>query len=312
MKIPIVKNSHLISETDFTAEEIYAVLRFAAKLKSDLKKGKRHEYLKGKVLAMIFEKNSTRTRVSFETGMFQLGGRAIFLSAGDIQISRGESFTDTAKVLSRYVNGIMLRTDSHQKAAELAAEADIPVINGLTDSFHPCQSFTDMFTIYERERTFSGIKLAYLGDGNNVANSLLLSSALVGLDIAVASPKGYLPDPKITAKARAIASISGSRITVTNSVEEAVKDAKYLYTDVWTSMGQEKEAAKRKKAFPAYSITEKTLGGAAQDCKVMHCLPAHRGEEISGSVMDSDRSIIFDQAENRLHVQKAILCALMK
>ena len=311
MKIPHVRTKDLLTVTDLTREETFAIFEFTARLKYDLKRGKKHEYLKKKSLAMIFEKSSTRTRVSFETGMYQLGGQALFLSGNDIQLGRGEPFSDTAKVLSRYVDGIMIRTDSHHKLIDLAREASIPVINGLTDDYHPCQALTDLFTIYEREKSLSGIKLAYLGDGNNMAHSLLLCSAIVGVDISVATPKNYKPDIHVVDRAYQLSSVSGANISITSDIEEAAENASYLYTDVWTSMGQEKEAAKRKKAFAKYKISRRLIEKAAPGCKVMHCLPAHRGEEIDADVIDSESSIIFDQAENRLHVQKALMCALM-
>jgi ornithine carbamoyltransferase len=311
MKIPEVKTKDLITGSELSAGETISLFEFTAGLKHKLYRGKKHEYLKKKSLAMIFEKSSTRTRVSFETGMYQLGGQALFLSSNDIQIGRGEPFADTAKVLSRYVDGIMIRTDRHEKAAELAKEAGIPVINGLTDAYHPCQALADLFTIYEREKTFKGVKLAYLGDGNNVAHSLLIICSLLGADISVASPKGYQPQAPVTAEAKRLAAVSGSSVAITADISEAVKNANYLYTDVWTSMGQEKETAKRRKAFTGYRLTMDVLNNAAEGCLVMHCLPAHRGEEIDAEVIDSERSIIFDQAENRLHVQKAVMCVLM-
>jgi len=261
---------------------------------------------------MIFEKSSTRTRVSFETGIYQLGGQALFLSTSDIQLGRGEPFSDTAKVLSRYVNGIMIRTDDHDKVLSLAREASIPVINGLTDSYHPCQALTDFYTMYEKSGTLKGLKLAYVGDGNNVANSLIITAALLGIDIAVASPEKYKPEIEIVEEAYRYASRNGSSITITSDIDEAVKDADYLYTDVWTSMGQEKETARRKKAFAKYKITMEMVRKCSPGCMIMHCLPAHRGEEIDADVIDSSQSIIFDQAENRLHVQKAVMCVLMK
>ena len=311
MKIPIIRSKDLITITDLSRDEVLAVFKFTAKLKEDFHKGKRHTYLKNKSLAMVFEKSSTRTRVSFEAGIYQLGGRALFLSSNDIQIGRGETFPDTAKVLSRYVDGIMIRTDSHEKVVELAKEASIPVINGLTDSYHPCQALADLFTIYERTSNIDTVKVAYLGDGNNVANSLLLCCSLLGVDIAIASPKNYMTDPVIEGRAKTLALTTGAKIQITSDIDEAVKDANFLYTDVWTSMGQEKETTKRKKVFAAYRISMDIIRKAAPNCKVMHCLPAHRGEEIDADVIDSPHSIIFDQAENRMHVQKAIMCALM-
>ncbi|TAL33041.1 MAG: ornithine carbamoyltransferase [Spirochaetes bacterium] len=301
----------LLSVKDLSAKEIIALFDFAAKLKKAQKTGKPHRLLEGKSLAMIFEKTSTRTRVSFEIGMYQLGGYALFLSHNDIQLGRGESVADTARVLARYADGIMIRTFSHGKVIELARIADIPVINGLSDLFHPCQALSDLFTIYEREPGFAGRKLAYVGDGNNVAHSLMLCAAILGMDIAVASPKDYQPDREVVSIAFGLCSKSGSHVTVTSDIGMAVENADYLYTDVWTSMGQEREAARRRKAFRDYKITRKLLDKCADGCRVMHCLPAHRGEEIEEEVLDSEVSIVFDQAENRLHVQKALLCALM-
>ncbi len=311
MKIPEIKSKDLLTITDLTREETLSVFKFTEKLKKDQETGKQHAYLQGKTLGMIFEKTSTRTRVSFEAGMFQLGGHALFLSNDDIQLGRGETIADTARVLSRYVDGIMIRTYSHDKVTELAQKATVPVINGLTDLFHPCQALADFFTIYERHNSFKNLKLAYVGDGNNVAHSLLLGAALLGMNIAVASPRGYQPDSHVVARAFQLSSQSGSKIDVTTDINLAVENANYLYTDVWVSMGQEKEAGRRKKAFSAYKITQKTLHRCAENCRIMHCLPAHRGEEIEAAVIDSDRSIIFDQAENRLHVQKALMVALM-
>lgn len=311
MKIPKVKTKDLLNVADLSREEILNLFDFTVKLKKDRQKGKRHTYLKKKSLAMIFEKSSTRTRVSFEAGIYQLGGQALFLSTSDIQLGRGETFADTAKVLSRYVDGIMIRTDDHQKVTDLAREATIPVINGLTDSFHPCQALTDYFTIYERNRDLKNIKMAYVGDGNNVANSLLLCAAILGSKISVATPKKYQPDIAVVEKAYQISSLSGAEITITSDIKAAVRDANYLYTDVWISMGQEKETARRKKDFAGFKITLDLVKKSAPGCKVMHCLPAHRGEEIDANVIDSPHSIVFDQAENRLHVQKSIMCALM-
>lgn len=311
MKIPKLKNKDILTLADLSREEIQGIFDFAALLKKEFHAGKRHNFLNGKTLAMIFEKNSTRTRVSFEAGMFQLGGAALFLSKDDIQIGRGETIADTAKVLSRYVDGIMIRTFSQDKITELARNASVPVINGLTDVYHPCQALSDFFTIFEREKKFKDIKLAYLGDGNNMAHSLILGASILGINISVASPKGYLPNNNIVAKAFQISSSTGAKINITTDINIAVENANYLYTDVWTSMGQEKEAKKRRKDFGKYRITRKILQKCADTCCVMHCLPAHRGEEIDADVLDSDRSIVFEQAENRLHVQKALLCALM-
>jgi len=310
-KIPKVKTKDLLSVTDFSKEEIFSIFEFSKKMKVELQQGKTHSYLHGKTLGMIFEKTSTRTRVSFEVGMFQLGGYALFLSRDDIQLGRGETVADTAKVLSRYLDGIMIRCYAHSTAVELALNATIPVINGLTDIFHPCQALADFFTIYEHNKTFKNVKLAFVGDGNNVAQSLMLTAAMLGVDFALACPKGYYPKKEVVEQAFSIASKSGSVITLTSDISMAVENATYLYTDVWVSMGQEKEASRRKRDFAKYKITKKILDKCAPECKVMHCLPAHRGEEITDEVIDSPHSIVLDQAENRLHVQKAILCALM-
>jgi ornithine carbamoyltransferase len=311
LKPPKIRSKDLLTLTDLSKKEILALFAFAAKLKKDRAAGKSHRLLEGKTLAMIFEKNSTRTRVSFEAGMYQLGGHALFLSSDNIQIGRGETAADTSRVLSRYVDGIMVRTYSQETIKELAANSNIPVINGLSDQFHPCQALADYFTIYEREKDLSGRKLAYVGDGNNVAHSLLLGASILGTSIAVASPAGFMPDSGVVATAKSIARTTGAVITITSNIDSAVEGSNYLYTDVWTSMGKEKEAAVRRKAFRGYRITRKMLNMCAPGCAVMHCLPAHRGEEIDADVIDSDRSIVFDQAENRLHIQKSLLCALM-
>ncbi len=312
MKIPKLAAKDLVTLTDLTAREILGIFDLSARLKKELAAGRRTPILEGKTLAMIFEKNSTRTRVSFEAGMFQLGGYALFLSRDDIQLGRGETVADTARVLSRYVDGIMIRTDRHSKVEELAKNATVPVINGLSDTYHPCQALADFFTIYEREKRLEKIKLAYVGDGNNMAHSLLIGAAMLGMDISVACPRGYQPDSRISAQAFSISSGTGSKVTVTTDIGLAVEGADYLYTDVWTSMGMEKEAVRRRKAFAGYRITRKILSKCSDRCAVMHCLPAHRGEEIDDDVIDSECSIVFDQAENRLHVQKALVCALMK
>lgn len=311
MRIPKLLCGDLRKDTDCTSEEVLSLFKLAAELKSAQKKGKKHHILEGKTLGMIFEKSSTRTRVSFEVGMYHLGGNALFLSKNDIQMGRGEPIEDTARVLSRYLDGIMIRTFAQEVVDDLAKYSDIPVINGLTDDYHPCQSFADYFTIYERDKSFSGMNLAFIGDGNNVANSLILTGALLGVNVSVASPKGYQVDKKILNEAEQIARKTGSSITITESVEDAARGAHYLYTDVWASMGQEKEILKRKKAFSKYKITMGLIKKCCPDAKVMHCLPAHRGEEVDEMVLDSPHSIIFDEAENRLHIQKAIMCALM-
>ena len=312
MKIPIVKTKDILSVTDLTMDEIITIFELSIKLKKQLYQRKRRHYLKGKTLAMIFEKSSTRTRVSFETALFQLGGHALFLSKDDIQLGRGETISDTARVLSRYVDGIMIRTFSHNTVLELAEYADVPVINGLSDSFHPCQSLTDFFTIYERVKNIRNVKLTFIGDSNNVANSLLLCAAILGIDISIASPEGYWPDSEICKLANELSSNSGSNIEITSNIDVAIKNADFIYTDVWISMGHEKDAAQRKKDLADFKLDQNLLAKCSRDCMVMHCLPAHRDEEIENEVIDSERSIIFDQAENRLHVQKAILCSLMQ
>lgn len=296
---------------DFSKEELGEILQFALQLKQEKREGLEHHLLRGKTLGMIFQKASTRTRVSFEVGMYQLGGCALFLSATDLQIGRGEPVKDTARVLSRYLDGIMIRTFDHSEVEELAAFADIPVINGLTDLLHPCQAMADLLTILEQKGKLAGLKLAYLGDGNNVAHSLLLACSKMGLDVAVASPKGYEMQPAIVAKAKDSAAASGACITLTTDPLEAVVGADILYTDVWASMGQEAEYQVRRQAFQHYQVNKELLRKAADHAMVLHCLPAHRGEEISDEVIEGPQSFVFDQAENRLHVQKAIMAKLI-
>lgn len=312
MKIPALKTTHLLNDTDLNRQEILSLFKLAARLKAERLQGKHHRLLEGKTLGMIFEKSSTRTRVSFEAGMYQLGGHALFLNRDDIQMGRGETVSDTARVLSRYLDGVMIRTHSHGRIVDFAKHSDIPVINGLTDTYHPCQALADLFTIYEREQDFRNVRIAYVGDGNNISHSLLLCSAILGADITVASPRDYTPEKAIVELAFSLSSASGSRVSITSDINLAAEGANYLYTDVWISMGQEKQAGKRKKALSRYRITGTLLKRCAENCRVMHCLPAHRGEEIDADVMESDRSIIFDQAENRLHIQKSILCSLLR
>ena len=311
MKIPSVRTKDLLTVADLSYREIINIFNFALMLKKDLKKGRYHNFLHRKSLAMIFEKSSTRTRVSFETGIAQLGGHAQFLSGNDIQLGRGETIADTAQVLSRYVDCIMIRTFSHETVEELAKQSEIPVINGLSDTYHPCQALTDYFTIYERSKKLKDTKITYIGDGNNMANSLLLGAAILGVNIAVASPAKYSPDMEVIEKAYRLSAASGAEILVTKDIDKALKDTNYLYTDVWVSMGQEKSAARKKKDLKKYRITTDMVKKCAPDCRVMHCLPAHRGEEIDSDVIESESSIIFDQAENRLHLQKALMCVLM-
>src|SRR5438876_1019762 len=268
--------------------------------------------LKGQTLAMIFEKSSTRTRVSFEVGMFQLGGHALFLSARDIQLGRGEPIADTAKVLTRYVDGIMARTFAHKTVTDLAENAAVPVINGLTDLSHPCQVMADYFTAWEKLRKVKGRKIAWVGDGNNMAHSLMFGAPKVGMDIAVATPRGYEPDPGVVASARADAEAAGTKLLLTHSAEEAVDDADIVETDVWASMGQEEEAEKRRRDFAGWQVNRRLMSLACKKAIFMHCLPAHRGEEVAAEVIDSKQSVVFDEAENRLHVQKAIMLTLMR
>ena len=302
---------HLLTLQDWSEDEIYQCLSLAVKLKAMQKAGQAQKCLTGKTLAMIFAKSSTRTRVSFEVGATQLGGSALFLSTSDIQLGRGEPISDTAKVLSRMVDGIMIRTFKQSDLEALAQHGSIPIINGLTDEFHPCQVLADLLTIYEKKGTLKGLKLAFVGDGNNMAHSLMIGCSKLGIDVAVASPDGYKPDPTYTAWAVANADVHGSKVTVCTDPLEACKDADVLYTDVWASMGQEGEAEQRKKAFEGYQINDKCLSVAKKDCIFLHCLPAHRGEEVTADVIDGEHSVVFDEAENRLHAQKAVMSLLM-
>lgn len=302
---------HLLTLQDWSEDEIYQCLSLALKLKAMQKSGEKQTCLSGKTLAMIFAKSSTRTRVSFEVGTSQLGGSALFLSTADIQLGRGEPISDTAQVLSRMVDGIMIRTFKQSDLEELAKYGSIPIINGLTDEFHPCQVLADLLTIYEKKGTLKGLKLAFVGDGNNMAHSLMIGCSKLGIDVAIASPDGYKPSPIYTAWSVANAETHGSKVTICTDPLEACKDADVLYTDVWASMGQEGEAAERKKAFEGYQINEQTLAVAKKDCIFLHCLPAHRGEEVTAEVIDGKHSVVFDEAENRLHAQKAVMALLM-
>jgi ornithine carbamoyltransferase len=295
---------------DYSADDVRGIFEIARDMKAN--PDKYRDALKGQTLAMIFEKSSTRTRVSFEVGMYQLGGHALFLSSRDIQLGRGEPIYDTAKVLSRYVNGIMARTFAHKTVTELAEYASVPVINGLTDLSHPTQAMTDYFTAWEHLGDLKGRKLAYVGDGNNMAHSLMFGASKVGMHIAVATPGGYAPDPFVVATAQADADHAGTKVIVTTSIEEAVRDADVVTTDVWASMGQEAEAQTRQRDFKGWQVDTRVMSFARKEAIFMHCLPAHRGEEVAGEVIDSPRSVIYDEAENRLHVQKAIMYLLMK
>lgn len=302
-----LKGRHLLTWKDYDREEIVYLLERALEMKEQ----PLSEALAQKTLAMIFEKSSTRTRVSFEVGMTQLGGKAIHLNSRDMQLGRGETISDTSEVLSRYVNGIMIRTDSHQKLEELASNGNVPVINGLCDIYHPCQALADMMTIYEQKGRLAGVKLVYTGDGNNVAHSLMIIGAVLGLDVVIASPNGYEPLDFVIRDAERLAAENGGSLQVTSDIQAAVNEADVLYTDVWTSMGQEAEEQERKKALAPYQINQGLLEQAKSDVSVLHCLPAHRGEEITAEVIDGESSVVFDQAENRLHVQKAIMEALL-
>lgn len=303
---------HLVCLSDWSAEEIKETLKMAEKLKYERKNGIMHNHmLKGKTLGLIFSKSSTRTRVSFEVAMYQLGGYSMFLSANDIQLGRGETVSDTAKTLSRYIDGIMIRTYKQSDVEELAAYGTIPIINGLTDSQHPCQILADLQTVKEYKGKFSGLKLAYVGDGNNVANSLLIGCAKVGMDIWVATPEGYECDEKSVEIAKKAALESGSVVNTGYDPFEAVKDADVVYTDTWVSMGMESEKEKRVKTFMPYQVNNELMSKAKPDAIFMHCLPAYRGYEVTADVIDGPQSVVFDEAENRLHAQKAVLVKLM-
>jgi ornithine carbamoyltransferase len=302
---------HLISLHDLKTEEIIDLLDLADRLKAQQKAGQPHPWLAGKTLGMIFAKSSTRTRVSFEVGMYQLGGHALFLSSQDIQLGRGESIADTARVMSRYLDGIMIRTFAHQDVIDLAHFGSIPIINGLTDLMHPCQVLADLQTIREHKGRLQGLKLAYLGDGNNMANSLLHGAAKCGMHVAVASPAGYECDPVCIKQARQDAALAGSEVLITDDPVAAIKDADVVYTDTWVSMGQEAEKAQRIALFGAYQVNSELMKHARPDAIFMHCLPAYRGYEVSDAVLDGPASVIFDEAENRLHAQKAVLVRLL-
>ncbi|MGB4780956.1 ornithine carbamoyltransferase [Candidatus Methylomirabilis sp.] len=301
----------LLSIRDLTASEIDGLFDLAADLKAQQRKGIAHPLLTGKTLGMIFEKPSLRTRVTFEVGMAQLGGRAIYLAPTDIQLGKRETVKDVAKNLERWVDGIMARTFTHQTVEQLARHAAVPVINGLSDLTHPCQILADLFTLREKRGPLRGVKVAYIGDGNNVCHSWLYGAAKTAMDLNVACPKGYEPDADVVAFARQEAEASGGRITLLDDARAAVAGADVLYTDVWTSMGQESEAAKRRLDFQGFQVNAALIGLAKPDVLVMHCLPAHRGEEITDEVLDGPHSIVYDEAENRLHVQKAILVTLL-
>ena len=306
-----LKGRDFLTLKDFTRQEIEEMVNLGIDLKAKQKAGIPTPILAGKTLGMIFQKSSTRTRVSFEVGMYQLGGSALFLSTNDLQIGRGEPIKDTARVLSRYLDGIMIRTYSHADVEELAEYADIPVINGLTDDYHPTQIIADLITIQEHKGKLEGIKFAYVGDGNNMTHSLMIGCAKVGMDVTVACPDGYMPNPEIVALAQGYAAESGGSVTVMHDPKEAVKGVDVVYTDTWASMGQEAEKEIRKKAFAGYQVDDAMMALAKPDAIFMHCLPAYRGYEVTDEVMESAQSVVFDEAENRLHAHKAIMATVM-
>ena len=299
--------NHLLKMLDLSKEEIIDILNLADQLKYENKNGIEHKVLKGKTLGMIFQKSSTRTRVSFETGMYQLGGQALFLSNRDLQIGRGEPVQDTARVLSRYLDGIMIRTFEQKEVEDLAKYGSIPIINGLTDFCHPCQVLADLMTIREFKGQFEGLKMCYIGDGNNMANSLIVGGLKVGMSVSVACPEGYRPDAEVLEFTKQY----GDKFFMTDKPIEAAKDADVLFTDVWTSMGEEAETEKRKIAFAGYQINDEIMGVAKADAMVQHCLPAHREEEITEKVFEAHANEIFEEAENRLHAQKAVMVKVM-
>ncbi|WP_308636630.1 ornithine carbamoyltransferase [Paenibacillus silvisoli] len=306
-----LKGRDFIGLADYTPAEVRYLIDLAIELKRKQKAGETYHPLKGKTLGMIFEKSSTRTRVSFEVGMYQLGGQALFLSRNDLQIGRGETISDTAQTLSRYLDGMMIRTFAHRTVIELARAATVPVINGLTDLSHPCQALCDYQTVLEHKGRLEGLKVAYIGDGNNMVHSLIMGAAKLGMHMSVATPEGYEPDEDIVRLTKENAAETGSRIHICRDPKEAIADADIVYTDVWASMGFEAEQKERELAFANYQVNEDLVRYAKKDYLFMHCLPAHRGEEVSEGVIDGKQSIIFDQAENRLHAQKAVMAAIM-
>ena len=308
----MLKGKDMLSIHDLSVDEVQEILALAKELKAKQKAGVPHEILKGKTLGMIFEKSSTRTRVSFETGMYQLGGQALFLSNRDLQLGRGEPILDTARVLSRYLDGIMIRTFGHDRVEELAKWADIPVINALTDLLHPCQVLTDLLTIEEyKGKNLKGLKMAYVGDGNNMTNSFLYGCAKVGMTFVAATPEDYRPDETVFKNALEDAKETGAALSLVTDPQEAVKDADIVVTDTWASMCEEAEHEARKKIFAPYQVNKELLKGADKRVIVMHCLPAYRGEEITEEVLEANADVIFDEAENRLHTQKAIMALTM-
>lgn len=299
---------HLLKLLDLSKEDILGVLNLADQLKYELAHGIEHKLLAGKTLGMIFQKASTRTRVSFETGIYQLGGYGLFLSSNDLQIGRGEPVEDTARVLSRYLDGIMIRTFAQKEVEKLAEYGSIPIINGLTDFCHPCQVLADLMTVREHKGTLEGLHMCYIGDGNNMANSLIVGCLKVGMQVSIACPDAYRPDPRVLEFAAGY----GGKFRMTSDCLAAAKDADVIFTDVWASMGQEQEAERRKIAFAGYQVNDALLAAAHEGCMVQHCLPAHRGEEITAEVFEAHAKEIFDEAENRLHAQKAVMVTLMR
>lgn len=302
---------NLTSIDDLSKIQIIEIFDLSKELKDMQKKEIEHSYLKGKAMGMIFEKSSTRTRVSFEVGIYQLGGTALYLNSSDIQLGRGETVEDTARVLSRYLDGIMIRTFSHEKVLALAENSSIPIINGLSDLHHPCQALADIFTLLETGRELLNLKIAYIGDGNNVAHSLLQICCILGIDISIATPPKYMCNKNIVEKAITLTGSSGSRVKVTNNPEEAIEGADAVYTDTWISMGDESEKVKRINDFNGFTVTGKLMSLAKPNAVFMHCLPVYRNYEVSPEVIDGPQSIVFEQAENRLHVQKAVMTLLM-
>lgn len=296
---------------DFSGDEIVGLVELGLQLKKELKEGVPHPHLAGKSLAMIFQKASTRTRMAFEVGMYQLGGQAIYLNANDLQIGRGEPLKDTARVLSRFVDGILIRTFAHEDVETLAEYADIPIINGLTDTYHPTQVIADLMTIQEHKGSLKGLTMAYVGDGNNMSHSLMIGCAAVGMSIRVATPKGYTPDTEIVEFAQKLAVETGAQVTVGDNMKEALTGVDIVYTDTWASMGQEDEKDARAKAFAEFQIDEAAMAYAAPDAIFLHCLPAYRGFEVTEEVIEGSQSVVFDEAENRLHAHKAIMVAVM-
>lgn len=306
-----MKGKSLLTIHELTLEEVWQIFELSKSLKEKRLTGEPHRMLEGKKLGMIFSKPSTRTRVSFEVGIYELGGTGLYFNQNDLQLKKSENVNDTAKVLSRYLDGIMIRTFDHQDVVDLATFGSIPIINGLTDLHHPCQVLADLFTILEKKRTLQGLKLAYIGDGNNMAHSLLHGCAKVGMNISIASPSGYMPLDFVVAESEKDAKYMGSKIEILNDPIAAVKDADIVYTDVWASMGKEKEAQERKTKFMKYQINHELVKHAKDDYLFMHCLPAHRGDEVVNEVIDSANSVVFDEAENRLHVQKAVMALVI-